>query len=147
MEFTGRIIAILPARSGVSKQGTSWMTQDYVIEETTGQYPKRMCFNVFGEDNIRKFALAVNMEVIVKFDINAREYQGRWYNDIRAWSVEDANAAQQQGGIPQPATAQQPASQQVSSAQLSPEHQQIVNNVKDAFGAEEVSANDPNLPF
>lgn len=88
MEFTGRIIAIMQARSGISKaSGNSWMTQEYVIEETQGQYPKRMCFEVFGEDKIRELALAVNREVTVSFDIHAREYQGRWHNTIRAWKV------------------------------------------------------------
>ena len=56
MEFTGRIIAVLEARSGVSaRTGNTWKTQDYVIEESMGQFPKRMVFNVFGEDNIQRF--------------------------------------------------------------------------------------------
>lgn len=88
MEFTGKIIAVLPARSGQAKStGNPWMTQDYVIEETIGQYPKRMCFNVFGEDKIKQFNIQEGQELTVSFDINAREYQGRWYNDIRAWAI------------------------------------------------------------
>lgn len=69
------------------------MMQDYVIEETVGQYPKRMCFNVFGEDKIKNFNIQVGQELTVSFDVNAREYQGRWYNDIRAWKVEPAAQA------------------------------------------------------
>lgn len=92
MEIKGRIIAALPLRSGVSqKDGKSWMTQEYVIE-TMEQYPKRCVFNVFGEDKIKEYNLQVGSEVTVKFDINAREYNGRWYNDIRAWKVEPAQA-------------------------------------------------------
>lgn len=148
MEFTGRIIAIMQARSGISKaNGNSWMTQEYVIEETVGQYPKRMCFEVFGEDKIRELALAVNREVTVSFDINAREYQGRWHNSIRAWKVADASQPQQ-GGIPKPTAQQpQPAPQAQQQLQFTPEQQQNVNQLKDAFGAEEVEAEDPNLPF
>ena len=94
MEFTGRIIAVLEARSGVARTtGNPWMMQDYVIEETMGQYPKRMCFNVFGEDKIKNFNIQVGQELTVSFDVNAREYQGRWYNDIRAWKVEPAAQA------------------------------------------------------
>lgn len=88
MEFTGRIIQVLEARGGVSSRtGNPWKTQDYVIEETVGQYPKRMVFNVFGEDNINRFNIQPGQELTVSFDINAREYNGRWFNDIRVWNV------------------------------------------------------------
>lgn len=94
MEIKGRIIAVLPHRSGVSqKDGKPWMTQEYVIE-TLEQYPKRCVFNVFGEEKIKEYNLQVGSEVTVKFDINAREYNGRWYNDVRAWKVEPAQAEQ-----------------------------------------------------
>ncbi len=93
MEITGKIITVLEARSGQSKTtGNMWMSQEYVIE-TSEQYPKRVCFNVFGEDKIRQFNIQVGQELTVSFDINAREYQGRWYNDIRAWKVEPFVAA------------------------------------------------------
>lgn len=88
MEITGKIIAVLEARGGVSKTtGNTWKTQDYVIE-THEQFPHRMCFNVFGEDKIAQMNIQVGDELTVYFDINAREYQGRWFNDIRAWKVE-----------------------------------------------------------
>ena len=56
--------------------------------ETHEQYPKKMCFDVFGEDRIKQFAIQIGEEVTVSFDLDAREYQGRWYNSIRAWKVE-----------------------------------------------------------
>ena len=87
MEITGKIIAVLPERGGVSKTGNEWKTQEYVIE-THEQYPRKVCFNVFGADKISQFNIQVGEEMTVSFDINAREYQGRWYNDIRAWKVE-----------------------------------------------------------
>ena len=88
MEITGKIIAVLEARGGVSKAtGNTWKTQDYVIE-THEQFPHRMCFNVFGEDKIAQMNIQAGDELTVYFDINAREYQGRWFNDIRAWKVE-----------------------------------------------------------
>ena len=86
MEITGKIIAVLPERGGVSKTGNEWKTQEYVIE-THEQYPKKVCFNVFGADKIAQFNIQAGDEMTVSFDINAREYQGRWYNDIRAWKV------------------------------------------------------------
>ncbi len=92
MEITGKIIAVLPERGGVSKTGNEWKTQEYVIE-THEQYPKKVCFNVFGADKIAQFNIQAGDEMTVSFDINAREYQGRWYNDIRAWKVERGTAS------------------------------------------------------
>lgn len=87
MEITGKIIAVLPERGGTSKTGNEWKMQEYVIE-THEQYPKKVCFNVFGSDKIAQFNIQAGDEMTVSFDINAREYNGRWYNDIRAWKVE-----------------------------------------------------------
>ena len=91
MEITGKIIAVLPERGGVSKTGNEWKMQEYVLE-THEQYPRKMCFNVFGADKIAQFNIQAGDELTVSFDINAREYNGRWYNDIRAWKV-DRNVA------------------------------------------------------
>ena len=87
MEITGKIIAVLPERGGVSKTGNEWKMQEYVLE-THEQFPKKLCFNVFGADKISQFNIQAGDELTVSFDINAREYNGRWYNDIRAWRVE-----------------------------------------------------------
>ncbi|MBR5335100.1 MAG: DUF3127 domain-containing protein [Bacteroidaceae bacterium] len=92
MEITGKIIAVLPERGGTSKTGNEWKMQEYVLE-THEQYPKKICFNVFGADKIAQFNIQAGEELTVSFDINAREYQGRWYNDIRAWKVERGDAA------------------------------------------------------
>jgi hypothetical protein len=62
------------------------MTQEYVLE-VPGQYPKRMVFNLFGEDRIKQFNIQMNEDLTVQFDIDAREYQGRWFNDIRAYNI------------------------------------------------------------
>ena len=94
MEITGKIIAVLPERGGVSKTGNEWKMQEYVLE-TQEQYPRKMCFNVFGSDKIAQFNIQAGEELTVSFDINAREYNGRWYNDIRAWKVERGSAAPQ----------------------------------------------------
>jgi len=87
MELTGKIIAVMPAKSGVStKTGNNWMTQEYVIE-VPGQYPKRCAFCVFGEDRIKQFNIQSGDEVTIQFDIDAREFNGRWYNDVRVYNV------------------------------------------------------------
>lgn len=93
MELAGKVIAVLPPKSGTSRNGNEWTVQEYVIE-THDQYPRRMCFDVFGADKIQQFNIQVGEELNVSFDIDAREWQGRWFNSIRAWKVERVGTAQ-----------------------------------------------------
>ena len=98
MEVTGKIIAIMPANSGVSQRtGQTWMSQQYVLE-VPGMYPKRMVFEVFGEDKIRNFAIQQGQDVVVSFEIDAHEYQGRWFNEVRAWDVKPFGQQQHPSG-------------------------------------------------
>lgn len=99
MEMSGKIIKVLEARGGTSaRTGNAWKVQTYVLE-TQEQYPRHLCFEVFGEDRINLFNIQEGQELTVSFDIDAREYQDRWYTQIRAWKVEPlvqgAPAAQQ----------------------------------------------------
>ena len=91
MELNGKIIAVLPAQTGQGRNG-EWKKQEYVLEyNTDSQYPKKVCFNLWGE-KVDQFNIQEGQYLTVSFDIDCREYQGRWFNDIRAWKVE------QQGG-------------------------------------------------
>ena len=98
MDLQGKVIAVLPAREGTSARGP-WKSQEYVIE-THDQYPKKMVFNVFGADRIDQFAIKAGEEVMVSFDIDAHEYNGRWFNNIRAWNIQRVDAAAVQAGAP-----------------------------------------------
>lgn len=91
MELQGKIIAVLPERSGTSARG-EWKAGSFVIE-THDNYPKKMVFDVFGADRLAQFAIKPGEELLVSFDIDAHEYQGRWYNSIRAWNVQRMDAA------------------------------------------------------
>ncbi len=85
MDITGKIIAALQPRSGTSSRtGNTWMSQEFVIE-THDQYPRKCVFTVFGEDRLKEMNIQVGAEMTVSFDIDAHEYNGRWFNDIRAW--------------------------------------------------------------
>lgn len=103
MEFSGKIIAILQPKSGVAKAtGNEWKAQEYVIENHD-QYPKKICFEVFGVDKIDQFAIQMGEELNVSFDIDARQWQDRWFNSIRAWKVERVAAGAPAGsGSPVP---------------------------------------------
>lgn len=85
MEISGIIIAVLPMQTGEGRNG-QWRSQDYVLE-TREQYPKKVCFNLFG-NKIEQFPLSLNDDVKVSFDIESREWNGRWFTSIRAWKVE-----------------------------------------------------------
>ena len=87
MELTGRIIVVQEAKSGTSsKTGNPWMMQEYVIE-VPGQYPRHCAFTVFGEDRIKQLNIQMGEDLTVQFDIDAREYNAKWYNDFRAYNV------------------------------------------------------------
>jgi hypothetical protein len=87
MELTGRIIAVQKVKSGTSsKTGNPWMMQEYVIE-VPEQYPRRCAFTVFGEDRIKQLNIQMGEDLTVQFDIDAKEYKGKWYNDFRAYNV------------------------------------------------------------
>jgi len=90
MNVQGRIFAILPIATGEGKNGT-WRSQDAVLE-TEGQYPKKVCFNLFG-DKIEQFPLAIGQLVNVHFEIDSREYNGRWFTGIKAWKIEYSGAS------------------------------------------------------
>ena len=95
MEFTGKIIAILPPRGGVSKtSGNEWKSQEYVIENHD---------QVFGADKIDQFNIQMGEELTVSFDIDSNQWQDRWFNRIRAWKVERVGAgAPMASGSPVP---------------------------------------------
>ncbi|MCM1516798.1 MAG: DUF3127 domain-containing protein [Paraprevotella sp.] len=100
MELIGKIIQVLPERGGTSaRTGSEWRVGTYVLETTTDRYPRKMVFEVFGSDKIQQFNIQPGEMVRVSFDIDAREYQGRWYNSIRAWNV-DRNVAAPMGQAP-----------------------------------------------
>lgn len=91
MELEGKIIQINPLQTGEGKNGT-WKKQDFIVE-TNAQYPKKICISVWG-DKVDQFALKENENVKVSIDIESREYNQRWYTDVRAWKVEKAGAQQ-----------------------------------------------------
>ena len=101
MDVVGKIIAALPPKSGTSQStGKPWQVNAYVLQ-TNEQTPKNIAFDVFGAERVEQYNLKVGDMVTVSIDIDAHEYNGRWYNQIRAWNVVNH------------ASAQQPAAQQV----------------------------------
>jgi len=98
MEIEGVIIQINPLQSGEGKNGT-WKKQDYILE-TKSQYPKKVCITIWG-DKIDQFALKENDDVRLSIEIESREYNSRWYTDVRAWKAEKNNLEQNNIGEPE----------------------------------------------
>ena len=93
MELTGKIIAEFNERGGVSNRtGNEWKAKSYVLE-VPGEYPRKLVFDVFGADRLQAFNLQIGETVTVSFDIDAHEYNGRWFNDVRAFRIDRGQAA------------------------------------------------------
>lgn len=135
MEIVGKIISVLPEQSGIAKNGNPWKVQAYVLE-TTEQYPRKVHFEVFGEDRIKQNPCAIDQLVTVSFDIESREFNGRWYTSIRAWRIAQGNTTQpaqpaQVASAPAPATPQQPAMESIEAANMQPFDPTVNDNTSD----------------
>ena len=116
MEVVGKIIQVLPEQSGVGKNGNPWKVQPYVLE-TLDQYPRKVHFEVFGEERIKQNPCDLDQLVTVSFDIESREFNGRWYTSIRAWRIQQGDttqAAAQPAAAPAVAPTAAPISNQPS---------------------------------
>lgn len=92
MEISGKLIQKLPIQSGVGKTGTSWQKQEFVIE-TVETYPKKICANLWGDKTDALQNINIGDQVIVSFNLESREFNGKWYTDVKAWKIETAASA------------------------------------------------------
>lgn len=106
MELIGKIIEECPIQEGTSRSGNPWKKRMYIVE-TQESYPKKVALTVFGSDRVAATEAAVKLgdTVRVSFDLESREYNGRWYTDAMAWRIELA-AAQPAAPAPQQAYSQ-----------------------------------------
>ena len=121
MEIVGKITQVLPMQTGTSQRtGNPWAIQSFILE-TQDQFPRKVCIEMFGEERIKTNPIAENEIVTVSFDLESREFNGRWYTSVRAWRV-------QQGAVAAPAAAPvaaaaQPAAQAQTQAAAAPASQ------------------------
>jgi hypothetical protein len=87
MQLTANLVQILPVETGMGRNG-EWKKQSIILE-TDGQYPKKVCITAWG-DKINAAQLQLGKRLTVDFDLESREYNGRWYTDVKAWKVMDA---------------------------------------------------------
>jgi len=113
MELTGKIIAEFNERGGVSNRtGNEWKAKSYVLE-VPGDFPRKLVFDVFGVDRLQAFNIQIGELLTVHFDIDAHEYNGRWFNDVRAFRIDRGQAA--------PVAAAPEATPQMQAAPIAPQ--------------------------
>ncbi|MCA4897533.1 MAG: DUF3127 domain-containing protein [Bacteroidota bacterium] len=84
MEISGKVIGLLPMQTGQGKNGT-WKKQEFILE-TPGQYPKKVCVSLWG-DKVDEFRVNAGDSLTASINIESREYNGRWYTEVRAWKI------------------------------------------------------------
>ena len=141
MDFTGKIIQVLEPRRGTSSRtGNEWICGQYVIESVDQQFPRKMYFEVFGADKMQQFNLQLGEVVTVSFDVDAREFNGRWFNSIRAYDVRPAETvvAGATAGVAQTA-------QPVVASTASDQTASVVSEAQTVTPADDAQTDD--LPF
>lgn len=96
MELKAKLIQLLPLQTGTGKNG-EWKKQDIIVETEASQYPKKVCVSIWG-DKINTSQLQIGKTLVISFDVESREYNGRWYTDVKAWKIEAASGDDQGGG-------------------------------------------------
>ena len=119
MEISGKVVAILEPQSFVSqKNGNTYVTNVFIIE-TQGQYPKKVAFKVMGEDKFKQMQIVVGGFYNVSFDVESREWQGKWFTECQAWRAVrmDGQQQAQQSAVPNAKPSEQAVTQQQNGSQ------------------------------
>ena len=99
MQFKGKIIEALPVVTGQGARG-QWVKQGFVLEYESGQYPKSIAFDVFGDEKLQKFRISVGEELICDIDFKAvKGRNGNTFNSVDCWNVTRVNQVQQQAAV------------------------------------------------
>lgn len=136
MEITVKVIAILDAQKFTSQRTGNEYIKNTFVGETQGQYPKKIAFSVMGEDKFKQMNIVVGGNYNVSFDVESREWQGKWFTECQAWRTQRVDGTQEQPQQASTQTAQKPATEPAQNH--SPE-----NNGGDGDGEQ----NADDLPF
>ncbi|HAC14667.1 MAG TPA: hypothetical protein DCE78_01800 [Bacteroidetes bacterium] len=90
LKVTGIVSEVLQEMSGQGKNGT-WRKREFILE-TQEQYPKKICIVQWG-DEIDASNLQTGEQITASIDVQSREYNGRWYTDVKAWKIEKLGGA------------------------------------------------------
>ena len=85
MNIKAKLTQLLPLQIGMSKNG-QWRKQDIIVE-TDSQYPKKICISIWG-DKINEKQLIIGNNLDISFELESREYNEKWYTDVKAWKID-----------------------------------------------------------
>ena len=94
LEITGKLVQVQPEQTGTGKNG-NWVKQNFIIETPHEQYPKKVCFVAWGDKTQILKSLNPGMQINVSFDLESREFNGKWYTDLKAWKIAAATGDSQ----------------------------------------------------
>jgi hypothetical protein len=97
MQLLAKLVQVQPIQSGEGKNGT-WKKQDIIVE-TDGSFPKKVCISIWG-DKINESVLKLGNNLDIQFDVESREYNGKWYTDCKAWKVDLVGASSTAAAAP-----------------------------------------------
>ena len=150
MQFKGKIIEALPVVTGQGARG-QWVKQGFVLEYESGQYPKSVAFDVFGDERLQKFRISVGEELICDIDFKAvKGKNGYTFNSVDCWNVTRVNQVQQQAPMQQPqqaAAAPQGCQVVYPDRQPAQAPQQPTQQTQAPFPPQDVPQDDGQLPF
>lgn len=109
MEISGKIIKVLDTQRFVSQRNGNEYVKNTFVVETQGNYPKRVAFSVMGEDKFTQMGIVVGGTYNVSFDVESREWQGKWFTECQAWRVQRIDGDAVQGEQQKPQPVQQPS--------------------------------------
>jgi hypothetical protein len=93
MEITGKVVSKMPQQTGQGKNG-AWVKQDFIIE-TTEQYPKKVCISLWGDKVKELESIQIGESIKVSINVESREFNGKWYTDVKGWKMDKAGSAGQ----------------------------------------------------
>ena len=136
MEIVGKVIQVLPLQQGTgSRSGNPWTLKTFILE-TQENYPRKVAIEVFGDQRIADNPAEVDQVVTVSFDLESREFNGRWYTSVRAWKI--LQGVQTQAAPVQPVTPAAPAA---------PAGEMPDAPAMNTFDAVAAQGDDTDLPF
>ena len=146
LELECQIVRKLNVQNGTSARGP-WCKQEFIVEYRDGNFPNTVCMNVWGEDKVNDLArFNVGDNVKISLNLSSREFNGRWYTDIRAWRIEAVTAAAQQPAAQQ-APAQAPAYQASVPAGFAPGSAASQPVEAPVLAADDIVGSADDLPF
>lgn len=93
LEITGKLLQVLPEQTGTGKNGT-WVKQEFLLEIADDQFPKKICFSLWGEKTQALKSMQPGTTLKVSFNVESREYNGKWFTDARAWKLEKLSGSE-----------------------------------------------------